>query len=177
MKKAIIGILVIVIFVGGGYFGYTKLASSKKEPTATTSAPGTVWNPYSKEERILYTLPDYVISAAKGNQIVKMTVTLEFNEMNGYYKFLGYKSAEDGEKELKNAKEASGKENKSVSPMEVEINSLISSYMLGLKEDQVHAIDVVETGIRSYLNQKLDLYGSEKENFIKRVYIENVVID
>lgn len=174
MKKKVLIILVLLLVIAGvgGYIFWNKSKTEDKKVVKKD------WNPYSTETRHMATIPDYLTSAVKGDYIVKMTVTLEFNDEDGYNKYKGLNEPPVAE-EKSATKETSSKEHV-VTPMEVQINSLITTYMLNLTEDNIVNKQAVEQGLTKYLNENLKPSSKpnkgEKELF-KNVFIESYIVN
>lgn len=109
----------------------------------------------SVEEPPLATLNDFLISAVQGEYMVKMTVSLAFQDDSGLLRFKGSSGEHD--------------ESSSLSALEIHINSLVSNYMLQLKEEDVSNKQAIEEGLKNYINEVL------QEELIQTVYIENYV--
>ena len=168
MKK-IIGIVLVLAVIGGGAFFF--LNGQKKDDKKLNV--GENWNQYSKKTNPLVTLNDRMISIANGSHIAKFTLTLKFKNEEAYEKFKGLdKPLTD--KERKAEEGAKKKEEEAtVTPMNVKINDLVSTFMMNLGNEEVKNLDSIKENLKKYLNDKLGL----GKNFIEEVYLEQYVIN
>lgn len=153
MKKVLV-ILAACLVVLTGCFG-----SSKKEESGAKS-----WNPYSSEAMYLSTLNDLTLSAANGNRIVKMTISLNFGKQANFEKFKGYNEPGSAPKEAKKEKD--------ITPMEVAIRDIISNTMMKISEKDIMNQEAVKNEILNAINAKLGL----DKDFISAVYLEGYIV-
>jgi flagellar basal body-associated protein FliL len=164
-KKLILIIIGFLLLSGGGVGGYLYFYTPEKDTKTTENEKEEkVWNPYSEEHKKIVTLNDFLISADKGNYVVKMTVDLELKNEDALKKYSGLANKEE---ELVEAKEGAA-----LTPMEIQMNSLVGTFIFNANEEILKNKEQLEFQLKEYLNAKL---GAEKD-FIKDLYIENYVL-
>jgi flagellar basal body-associated protein FliL len=166
LKKKLL-ILIILVFIGGGFAGYYFLIK-KTSTTPETKAEVidiTKWNPYAQEKNYMRTLKEILVSANNGAHIVKMNITVAFQDEASYKRFLGSTDPSI-------AIPASSHTSKESPPMEIAINSFITTFLLKAPEADLKDIEKIQINLRDFLNTKLEL----DKNIIKQVYIENYVL-
>lgn len=176
MSKKLILILVVVLLAlgGGGYVWWMK-QGDKGDETKKAEEHGNekAWNLYATDASHIHTLGDLLISASKGDYLVKMTVSLDFKDDEAYMKFQGYASKEEAEKALKEeggGHGGGGEEH--LTPMEVAYNDAIGQLMLNASDEQIHDKALLKTYLHENLYKQLKL----ADNNLHGVYIENYVI-
>lgn len=172
-------IIVLVVLLAAGAGAYFFLFSGKDEKGPETEKPkdpkeeyvSDEWNPYASSKNFQVTLQDFLLSAVNGKYVTKMTITVKFKDMESMDKFNGEKTPtylnKEGEKE-----EGEVKEEGKLTPMNIEINSAINTYMLQANEETILNKEKLEKELTTYLNTKLNL----GEDFISKIYIENYII-
>lgn len=169
MKKVIIIIIGIALIAGGAVGSYFFLGKDKEEKPAVEKKADN-WNPYSTENNHHVKLGEYLLSAAGGEFVVKMNLTLDLKDKEAKYKFEGLNEAPVEEEEA--GGHSSSDEEVTQTPMQTIINSKINTYMLSVSEEIIKDKNKLEQGIKDELNKQLNI----GDDFIKNVYIENLVI-
>lgn len=169
MKK-IIGIIIVLAVIGGGAFFF--LNGKKKDEDKPLNV-GENWNQYSTKENHLVTLNDRMISIANGSHIAKFTITLKFKDTDGYEKFMGLEKPLTEKERKAEAEGEHKKEEGTITPMNVKINDLVTTFMMTLGNEEVKNLDSIKQNMKKYLNDKLSL----GKDFIQEVYIEQYVIN
>ena len=174
MNKKIIFFLAIGLLVIGGILGFWyKAKDAEKEISEIKNHhSANQWNPYAKEDHYQATLSDQLISAGKGEYVVKMSVTLDFTSKDAYYKFKGYKDQKEAEKAAKKEEEHSSGEEGQVTPMELKINDIIGELMMEANEEQLTDRETLKGYLKDGINRKLGF----DEPIVKEIYIENFII-
>jgi len=172
-KKVIIILAVCVIIIGGalGFWLKTKGSSKETSKAETTHSSSNTWNPYATEEHHQVTLSDQLLSANKGEHVVKMNITIDFASDEAYYKFKGYKTEKEAKKAEKGSEHGSSSD-KTATPMELKINDVIGQLMMAANNEQLTDREILKTYLKDGINRKLDF---DKE-IIKELYIENLVL-
>ncbi|MED2737405.1 flagellar basal body-associated FliL family protein [Bacillus toyonensis] len=170
MNKKIALFIGIGILVVGGVLGFLyKTKDAEKEITKLEqNQVGGKWNPYAIEDHHSVTISDFLASASKGEFIVKMSVTLDFDSEEAYYKFKGYSSIKEAEK----GEEGKAKKDAAVTPMELKINDIIGNLMMNADEKQLSDHDKLKVYLKNGINKNLGF----DEPAIKEIYVENFVM-
>lgn len=173
MKKVVIVLVVLVLIAGGvagGYFLSQKNSEKGNEAKEVVKEQKENWNPYSNENNQNVKLQEFILSAAGGEFVAKMNVTISLKDKEALYKFEGKEEVPVEKEEEKEHK--SSDEVHIATPMETVINSEIGAFMLSTDEKILKDKELLEKELKQDLNNKLGL-GND---FIKDVYIENLVI-
>lgn len=172
LKKIIVILLILALAGGGGYF-YLNKDKEEGEGKEKELNVGKNWNPYATEDSYLVTLDDKTVTIAKGENIGKITVTLQFKDAKAHDKFQGLsKPLTDKEREKAGEDGGHGDDDHAVSPMNVKINSLISEFMMNIGTEEAKSVEYIQENLKNYLNEKLGL----ENDFIKQVLIEQYVL-
>lgn len=171
-KKIGLWVLIIGIAVGGfaGYSWYQNKDSAQELQKLQMEGAGGEWNGYAEKGRHMHTMKDLLISAGKGEYVVKMTVTLDFKDEESYMKFNGYSSLAEGKKASEEESHGGGEEH--ATPMETASGDAITSLMLAAEEEQI----VDHKALKTYLFDNLYKELGLKENHLHALYIENYVV-
>lgn len=157
MKKFLLPIIIVVVLLiaGGGYYFYTT-----KIVKHTPPAP---WNAHSYALDPVLTLPDYLLSANQGADIVKMTLSLKFDNVADMERFEGFSSTTD----------TASASNTALSPLEAKTNALVSDFMMTEGDDILKSNKyLLGSAIKTYLDENLNM----GKTFILNVYVGNYVI-
>ncbi|MCK2000152.1 hypothetical protein MZM54_01975 [[Brevibacterium] frigoritolerans] len=175
MNKKIIIIIISLLLVVGGGIGFWFMNKDSHKDDATTAEgthTGSKWNPYGTEEHHSVTLSDQLLSAGNGEYVVKMSVTLDFKDAEGYYKYQGLNTKEEAEKAEKDGGGHGESEEAVVTPMALKINDTIGELMMKANDQQLTKRDTLKAFLKDGINRSLGF----DEPVIKEIYIENFVL-
>lgn len=161
-RYQIILVIALVIFGVGSFKLYSATGNSNLD---NETEEEDIYDELLSEENYIHTLNDFVITASEGDFIIKMTATLHFNDKNTFLKFNG---VPEGKEDISE----STLDEDELSLMEVAVNDEIGTLMFDISPDMIFDKKKINKYLKNGINEKF----SEEEDFIKNLYIENLII-
>jgi len=166
LRKTILIVIAVALafFFLGGYVFQEYINNDEEEKEEEKNKTNEMVEGLNGDDVYFHTLNDFIVSASKGSYIIKMTVTLKFDDEETFAKF---RKLPRGEGEDIDPEEAP------ISLMEIAINDKIGSLIFDADESDLLDKDKLSKYLLQGVN---DEFSDNGKDLLENLYIENLVI-